>query len=133
MPELTIDELAFFDERHNALPLYECLKKQILDVCPEAEIRVKKTQISFYNAHLFAAVSFAPVRRAKDRPASFITLTFGLDHPVHSPRIDAAVEPYPNRWTHHVMLTEPGDIDGELMAWIREAAAFSAEKRRRRR
>ena len=47
----------------------------------------------------------------------------------NSPRIAAAVEPYPCRWTHHVLIASPAEIDGELMAWVREAAAFSAGKR----
>ena len=38
--------------------------------------------------------------------------------PAIHPRIDAAAEPYPNRWTRH--------IDEELTGRLKEAAAFSA-------
>mgnify|MGYP001057841342 FL=1 len=93
------------------------------------KIRGRKTQISFSNRRNFAFVSLLPVRKAEDRPAAFITVTFGLDHRLESPRIDAAVEPYPNRWTHHVMVTAAEELDSELMSWVREAAAFSAGKR----
>lgn len=44
-------------------------------------------------------------------------------------RIDAAVEPYPGRWTHHVLIAGTGEIDDKLMGWIKEAAAFSDQKR----
>ena len=46
-----------------------------------------------------------------------------------SPRIDVASEPYPNRWTHHMLIASEEEIDDELMSWIKEAAAFSAGKR----
>ncbi len=93
------------------------------------KIKVSKTQITFANRRGFAFVSFNPVRKAKERPEVWMTVTFGLSYRKESPRIDVATEPYPNRWTHHVMVGSPEEIDGELMDWIREAAAFSAGKR----
>lgn len=124
------DILLFFDKHQAALPLYERFEERVLAEIPGVGIRVQKTQISFSNEHNFAFVSFLPVRRAKERPAVYLVVTFGLDHRVESLRIDAATEPYPNRWTHHVLISEPGEIDEELMAWVKEAAAFSAGKRR---
>ena len=46
-----------------------------------------------------------------------------------SPRIDVAAEPYPNRWTHHLFLSDAAELDAELMAWIQEASVFAAGKR----
>ncbi len=126
---MTIDTERFFEKHPAALPLYETFEEQVLAAVPETRIRVQKTQISFGNPRLFACVSFLPVRPAKERPAAYIVVTFGLDHRVESPRIDAAVEPYPRRWTHHVLLAAPEEIDGQLLAWVQEAAAFSAAKR----
>ena len=126
---MTLDEMMFFDRHPAALPLYEKLKGVIVTEIPEARIEVRKTQISFFKKHMFAAASFAPVRKAKDRPEPFLTVTFGLRYRVDSPRIDAAAEPYPGRWTHHVMIGSAEEVDAELMGWIREAAAFSALKR----
>ena len=119
----------FFESHPAALPLYEKLKGSILAEVPEARIEVKKTQISFFTKHMFAAVSFTPVRKAKERPEPFLTVTFGLRARVISPRIDAVAEPYPGRWTHHVMIGSAEEADAELMGWIREAAAFSSGKR----
>ncbi len=124
---MTPEILFFFHERPGALPLYERLEAQLLAEIPDAQIKVQKTQITFRVRRGFAAVSFLPVR--KGRPADYITVTFGLDHPAASPRIDGLVEPYPGRWTHHVLIASPEEIDSELMAWLREAAAFSAGKR----
>lgn len=118
----------FFDRYPDAIPLYEKFEKCVEDLVPEVRIKVQKTQISFYNRHMFACVSFARVRRKKDCPDCYIVVTFGLEHKAESPRIDIATEPYPNRWTHHVLISELEEIDDELMGWIREAAEFSDRK-----
>ena len=55
----------------------------------------------------FACVSFARIRKKKNCPAS---------------------EPYPNRWTHHLLISDAGEIDDELMTWIKSAADFSEKK-----
>ena len=120
--------LLFFDKVPDALPLYAELERRILAEYPDTRIKVQKTQISFYNRHLFACVSFAKVRKKADRPDSYIVVTFGLEHRVDSPRIDIATEPYPNRWTHHVLISDLSEIDDELMGWIRETAEFSDRK-----
>lgn len=127
---MTQDTLFFFDKHPDALPLYELFEQKLLSELGGADIKVQKTQISFSNKHNFAFVSFLPMRKAKERPQTYIVITFGLGHRVESPRIDAATEPYPNRWTHHVLISEPEEIDEELMGWVKEAAAFSAAKRR---
>lgn len=122
------DTLFFFEGHTDALPLYEKLEKRILNEMNDVRIKVQKSQISFYKRHLFACVSFMRVRKKKDCPESYIVITFGLGHKVESPRIDIATEPYPNRWTHHVLVSRPDEIDGELMGWIKEAAEFAAVK-----
>ena len=120
--------LQSFDAHPDAFPLYDKFEKCVMEHVPEARIKVQKTQISFYNRHMFACVSFARVRKKKDCPDSYIVVTFGLDHRAVSPRIDIATEPYPNRWTHHVLISELSEIDDELMAWVEEAACFSDRK-----
>ena len=123
------DELFFFDEKPAALPLYEAFAKRLLAEIDDVTVKVRKTQISFSNRYNFAFVSLLPVRKAKARPETYITVTFGLRYKKESPRIDAATEPYPNRWTHHMLISSVDEIDDELMGWIKEAAAFSAGKR----
>ena len=75
---MTVDEIMFFDGHPAALPLYEKLKGSILAEIPDTRIEVKKTQISFLSKHMFAAASFTPVRKAQDRPRSFLTVSIGL-------------------------------------------------------
>ena len=124
------DILFFFGEHMDALPIYERLENAILTRVPGVRIKVAKTQITFAKRYGFAFVSFNPCRRAQDRPAVWMTVTFGLGYRKGSPRIDVATEPYPGRWTHHVMMGTPDEINEELLGWIQEAADFSAAKKR---
>ena len=120
--------LFFFEGHQEALPLYEKFEERVLSEISGVRIRVQKTQISFSNRYMFACVSFAKLRKAKERPAVYIVVTFGLDHREDSPRIDVATGAYPGRWTHHVMISELSEIDEELMGWVREAGVFSSRK-----
>ena len=126
------DILFFFGEHMDALPIYERLEDAILTRIPDVKIKVAKTQITFANKRGFAFVSFNPCRKAKDRPAVWMTVTFGLGCRKGSSRIDVATEPYPGRWTHHVMVGSAEEIDKELLSWIQEAAEFANVKGRRK-
>ena len=128
--DIRMDEaiLHFFNQMPAALPLYEQFERRIFAELEGVTVKVQKTQISFVNRHLFACVSFARVRKKKDCPNPYLVITFGLDRKVESPRIDVATEPYPNRWTHHLLISKTEEIDGELIAWVKEAAAFAAYK-----
>lgn len=125
---MTEDILFFFDKHMDALPLYEAFERRVMNEIENVRIKVQKTQISFYNKHLFACVSFARIRKKKDCPPAYIVVTIGLDHRLQSPRIEVATEPYPNRWTHHLLLSDVREVDDELMSWIKKAAAFSDSK-----
>ena len=122
------DLLFFFDGKPLELSLYEMLFRRMEAAFPAASVRVQKSQISFYGRHLFAAASL-PVRRKRDWPEHCIVVTIGLSYRLESPRVAVAVEPYPNRWTHHVLISGEGQIDDELMGWLREAYEFSESKR----
>lgn len=123
------DVLSFFDGKQDELSLYEAFEQKVFAEMDGVKIKVQKTQISFANKYNFAFVSFLPVRKAKERPKKYIVITFGLGYHLESLRIDAASEPYPNRWTHHVLISEEKEIDEELMGWIKEAGAFALGKR----
>ena len=118
------DVLTFFDGKPWALPLYQALAGRMDRLLPEVAVKVQKSQISFYGRRLFAAVSL-PVRRKKTWPKECLVITFGLGARVEDPRIAAATEPYPNRWTHHVLVSHPEEVDSQLLAWLQEAYTFS--------
>ena len=122
------DVLFFFDGKPLELSLYETLFRRMETEFPDATVRVQKSQISFYGRHLFGATSL-PVRRKKNWPEHCIVVTIGLSYQLESPRVAVAVEPYPNRWTHHVLISAEEQIDDELMGWLREAYEFAESKR----
>ena len=73
------------------------------------------------------------------RPGSFSNKAADVLFPGCTPvsfnsfaEIFRAVEPYPGRWTHHVMLNRPEDLDGAVRAWLAEAYDFSQAKRRKK-
>ncbi len=126
-PHYLSDLLFFFDGHGAELELYQALFTRLEAAFPDASVKVQKSQISFYNRHLFAAASL-PLRRRKEWPKVCILVTIGLSYRLSSPRIAVATEPYPNRWTHHVVISEAGQIDEELLGWLREAYDFAMAK-----
>ena len=113
-----------FDGRPSELLLYEALFRRMEADFPQASVKVQKSQVSFYGRHLFAMVSLP--KRKRD---AGILMSLGLPCRLESPRVAVAVEPYPNRWTHHIPVTAEEQLDEELLGWLWEAWAFSEQKR----
>jgi len=126
--DVSAEALQFFDGHPGAIPLYLAFDEGIRQRAQVRRIQVKKTQISYFNGYMFACVSLLPVKKAKDRPRDYITVTFMLEHRLSSPRIDTACEPSPNRWTHHILIASPEEMDAEFWGWMQEAAAFAMRK-----
>lgn len=124
---MSFDEIAFFNRMPQMLPLYAALREKLERAYPDMDVRVAKTQISFRNRHVFAMASL-PWRKVKGWPEAYLLVSFGLPCRKESPRIAQAVEAYPNRWTHHVLVVAEDEIDDTLMSWLDEAFRFSAAK-----
>ena len=129
MPDF--DTLAFFAGHETALPLYERLEALLFMRFSGVEKRVRRTQISFACGCVFACVSFARVKRKAELPEGYVTLTLGLPAPLDSPRAAVQTEPYPGRWTCHLVLSRPEELDGELLGWIGQAVDFAGRKKQR--
>lgn len=128
MREPDTDTLMFFDGHPKALPLYLALEERLYEIFPRVNKRVQKTQITFSNRHVFACVSFARVKRKAELPEGYLVLTLGLPGPLESDRVAVRVEPYPNRWTHHIVVSAPEELDRELFSWIGASYAFADAK-----
>lgn len=109
---MTLEAMLFFQQAPELLPLYETVEAAILAQCPGTEILVQRSQIAFTVKRRFAFVSLRGKR---------LIVTFGLREQVTSPRILQAVEPYPDRWIHHVWVRTAQEVDGELLGWIEAA------------
>ena len=110
--QVTDDILFFFDRAPLALSLFELLYEQAMARWSSSTLRVQKTQITFSDprGYLFAS---RPRRRGGG-----LMVTFGLSAPLQSPRLFAVANPAPGRYTHHVQVADPADIDEQLMQWI---------------
>jgi hypothetical protein len=76
----------------------------------------KKTSI-----HLNRRTAFAGVATRKDA----IVLTIKAPADVPSPRIHKREQTSARRWHLEVRLTDPSDVDEELISWLRTAFAMS--------
>jgi len=76
----------------------------------------KKTSI-----HLANSTAFAGVATRK----SALVLTVKSDRKLSSPRIYKSPQVSANRFHHEVKLTLPGDVNAELLKWLKDAYPLS--------
>ena len=112
------------------VPLYQAVEAWILSLVP-AEVEVRKTQVSFRYGSCFAWV-WPPIRPIKGRPDRYVVLTLSLGRQIEHARILESLEPYPGRWTHHLLIQSADDLDETLDGWIRDAADFARQRAARR-
>ena len=125
---LDIDTQLFFDKQPSAFPLFEHFEAMLYEQFPVVNKRVQKTQITFYNRRVFACVSFQRVKRKAELPDPYLVITLGLPYPLESARVAVKSEPYPGRWTTHIVIGSTEEIDAELISWVRQAYRFSELK-----
>ena len=128
MREPDPDTLLFFDGHQESLNLYRIFEDLLYTTITNVNKRVQKTQITFFNRHVFACVSFARVKRKAELPEGYMVITLGLPVPLDSDRVAVKSEPYPNRWTHHFVVSRPEDLDDEMLLWIKDAYDFADAK-----
>ena len=122
--EMTNKEIeAFFAGKIEAKALFMAVDRKIRSIGP-AIIKVSKTQISFATRTQFAWV-WMPQPTDRKRPMHSLVLSFGCGRQIVHDQIVEAIEPYPGRWTHHVIIAEEADLTAAVDAWMREAYQFS--------
>lgn len=127
--EMTNKEIeAFFAGKPEAKALFMAVERKIQAIGP-AIIKVSKTQISFATRTQFAWV-WMPLPTDRKRPLHSLVLSFGGGRRIVNDQIVEAIEPYPGRWTHHVIIAEAADLTSAVDAWIREAYRFSETRGR---
>lgn len=120
--------LLFFEQQLEVLPLYEAFADAVIRQYPDTKVKVQKSQISFSNRYMFACVSFARVKKKKELPDPYLVVTLGMSYPLESSRVAVKTEPYPGRWTTHIVLGDEKEVDGELLKWVAEAYDFANTK-----
>lgn len=122
------DILLFFEQHQRLLPIYEAFADKIAAQFPDTKTKVQKTQITFSDRHVYACISFLRVKKKVELPVSYFVLTLGLPYPLESGRVAAKTEPYPGRWTTHIVISKMSDLDEELFVWVKQAYMFSENK-----
>jgi hypothetical protein len=117
----------FFALRPEVLPLFAAIEKLIKSL-GTVEMNITKSQISFGTRYKFAWL-WLPRDWDKRHSENCLVLTFGLNHHLEDERIVQAVNPYPNRWTHHIIIRDTADLDQAVLKWLREAYDFSKNHR----
>ena len=90
-----------------------------IEAIGQSTTRVTKSQVAFRRRRTFAAV-WMPAQYLKRQSAPLV-LTIYLRHRNSSPRWKQIVQPAPGRFTHHLELYDPAEIDEDVGTWLREA------------
>jgi hypothetical protein len=106
------------EDRH-AQMLFDLVAKFLISL-GGVDRATRNTQVSFKHGRAFAWI-WLPQMWVEKQPRGSITLTFGLDHQVRDRRIKQSVEPYPGRYTHHVVIKRAAQFDARVKTWLREA------------
>lgn len=114
---------SFFSGQPERLALFQAMERMIQSIGP-AIITVSKTQISFSTKTQFAWI-WMPLPTSKKRPLHSLILSFGCGRRIEDEQIVEAIEPYPGKWTHHVIIAEEADLTESVREWLREAYHFS--------
>ena len=121
---MTADELNLLGKQPTLINVYEHLRKQVLMLFPQSEVRVHKTQISFRDPMPFCYVWLPDRRMDKSRGDTYLMVTLMLGERLQHSRVAQCVEAYPGRFTHHLSLGSQQEVDQQLVEWIRQSHAF---------
>jgi Domain of unknown function (DUF5655) len=113
---MTLEE--FFTGHPESSRIFDVLRDAVATIGP-ADTRVTKSQVGFRRRTGFAFV-WMPEMYLGDRGVPLV-LTIGLRRRDDSPRWKQVVEPTSGRFTHHLELRSPDDVDDEVRSWLREA------------
>jgi hypothetical protein len=113
---MTLDD--FFRDRDGSRRIFDALGAAV-DSAGPAEVRVTKSQVAFRRRIAFAWAWMPDVYLGPGHAP--LVLTVALRRRDASPRWKQVVEPVPGRFTHHLELSCPEEIDDEVRAWLEEA------------
>ena len=87
--------------------------------CGPATVRVSRSQVGFRRRRLFAA-AWVPDQYLRGRHAPLVLSLF-LPYRAASERWKEVVEPSAGRFTHHLELTKPEQVDAEVRRLLKRA------------
>lgn len=97
---------------------------ELLSRCGPVDVMPTKTRIAF-----MGKVRFASIGRIGKRGMDF---GFSLPHPLESPRFWKVQEVAPGWWSHRMRITDPEELDEEVLGWLRESYRLMGMRERLR-
>jgi hypothetical protein len=113
----------FFEGHEKSRQIFDAVCSAVEAVGP-AEIRISKSQVAFRRRKAFAWV-WMPGRYLSGQTATLV-LTLSFHSRKASLRWKEIVEVVPGRFTHHLELYSPADIDDQVRDWLQEAWTAAA-------
>lgn len=87
--------------------------EELIAACGEYHIAPAKTRIAF-----MGHVRFAGFTRLSEE---VMLCSFALPTPLTSDRFERVEEVVPGWWIHRLRITNPGELDGQVEAWLRKS------------
>jgi hypothetical protein len=118
------------DQYFQRMPDAKALFTQLMKACAalgDASYEVQSSGIAL-GAPRHYAYAWLPVRAVRDRPAVYLVVTLRLNRRIDSPRFVEIVEPYPDRYAHHLILSTAKQLDPEFLGWLKEARTLSLSR-----
>jgi hypothetical protein len=112
----------YFSLKPSQLYLFNIIYDRCIDIGP-IKIKVSKTQISFANRRQFAWI-WLPLPWDKRRPPHSIVLSFALPKQISDKKIVKAIQPYPGRWMHHMIIENGNNVNSKVCKWLKQAYIF---------
>jgi hypothetical protein len=109
----------FFAGHPDALEAFTRVRA-IMDRLGWYEVRISKSQAAFWRKRGFAYV-WMPGQYLK-KPKAEVVLSIVLGRRDESTRFKEVAHPAPSNWIHHLEIRHLGDLDEEVVEWLREAA-----------
>lgn len=113
---MTLDD--FFGTHDDSRTLFEAVRTCVEGI-GQTEVRASKSQVGFYRRTGFASC-WMPGQYLGETDVPLV-LTVALRRRDTSPRWKQVVEPAPGRFTHHLELRSPDEVDAEVRDWLAEA------------
>ena len=124
----TIDEYILNQDEDKQEDL-RYIRQILYSALPEAEERISWSMPTYWKGHNI--IHFAASKKhigLYPGPAAVVQFSKGLPYPLESERVAVKTEPYPGRWTTHIVIGKMSDLDEELFAWVVQAYEFSEKK-----
>jgi hypothetical protein len=113
---MTLDE--YFTGHVDSRLIFDELQRAVAALGP-VSLGISKSQVAFRRRRAFAW-AWMPGKYLHGQVSPLVlTLSFPSRDP--SPRWKQVVEPAPGRFTHHLELRSPLDIDDQVCDWLRAA------------